>query len=238
MLVVLGKMIGDARGAGVDLGPAELFGGYLFAGRGLYEGWSAQKDRTLLLDYDHLVAHRRHVRPARSTAPHDGGHLRNALRAHARLVVEDTPEVLPVREDLVLQRQKGPAGVDEVDAGKMVSLGYLLGPEVLFDRHRVVGAALDRRVVRHDHDLPPRDAPDAGDHARRRNLPVVHLEGSQRRELQERRVRVEEEIYAVPHRQLAARPRAASRRPSRRRHAGPPPSGAPRRSRSSSKSSS
>src|SRR5215210_4671692 len=86
----------------------------------------------------------------------------------------------------------------------MVLLGDLLRPEVLLDGHRVVGAALDRRVVRHDHDLPTRDAPDAGDYSGSRHLAVVHPEGRQGRELQERRVRVEYEVYAVPHRQLAA----------------------------------
>ena len=42
----------------------------------------------------------------------------------------------------------------------------LLRAQVLLDRHRVVGAALHRRVVGDDHAFLPVDAADAGDHAR------------------------------------------------------------------------
>ena len=76
---------------------------------------------------------------------------------HRRLVEEDPAEVLAVGEDLVLQRQEGAAGVDEVDARQPVLQRDLLRPQVLLDRHRVVGAALDGRVVGDDHALAPAD---------------------------------------------------------------------------------
>ena len=96
--------------------------------------------------------------------------LGDAQRADMRrLVVEDAAEVLAVGKDLVLQRQEGAAGVDQVDAGQAVLQGDLLGPQVLLDRQRVVGAALDRGVVGDDHHLPAVDLADAGDHARRRH---------------------------------------------------------------------
>ena len=88
--------------------------------------------------------------------------------AHPRLVVEDAAEVVAVGEDLVLVRQVGAARVDEVDAGQAVLGGDLLRPQVLLDRHRIVGAALHRGVVGDDHHLLPGDPADAGDHARRR----------------------------------------------------------------------
>ena len=66
---------------------------------------------------------------------------------HARLVEEDPAEVVAVGEHLVLPRQERAARVDEVEAGQPVGGGDLLRPQVLLDRHRVVGAALDRRVV-------------------------------------------------------------------------------------------
>src|SRR5438270_665280 len=83
----------------------------------------------------------------------DGGDLGYTFRAHLGLVVEDAPEVVLVGEDLVLQWQVSPAGVDQVYTRQVVLLGDLLSPEVLLDGHRVVGPALDRGIVRHDHDL-------------------------------------------------------------------------------------
>ena len=87
---------------------------------------------------------------------------------HRRLVEEDPAEVLAVGEDLVLQRQERAAGVDEVDARQPVVQGHLLRAQVLLDRHRVVGAALDGRVVGDDHALAAAHAADAGDDPRAR----------------------------------------------------------------------
>src|SRR5215207_5455959 len=204
VLVVLGEVVGHTRTAGVDVGPAELFGGYVFARGRLHERRPAEEDRTFALDDNYLVAHRRNVGPTRRAAPHDGGDLGYAPGAHAGLVVEDASEVVPVREDLVLKRQESPAGVHQVDAREVVLLGDLLGAEMLLDRNRVVGSALDGGVVGDDHDLPPRDAADAGDDAGRRNPPVVHPVGRQRGELQKRGAGVEEPYDSLAHRQLAA----------------------------------
>ncbi len=73
---------------------------------------------------------------------------------HRRLVEEDPAEVLAVGEDLVLQRQERAAGVDEVDARQPVLQRDLLRAQVLLDRHRVVGAALDGGVVGDDDAAP------------------------------------------------------------------------------------
>ena len=89
-------------------------------------------------------------------------------RGHLRLVEEDPPEVLAVREDLGLQRQERAARVDEVQARQLVLLGDLLRAQVLLDRQREVRAALHRRVVRDDHALPALDDADARDDARAR----------------------------------------------------------------------
>ncbi len=111
---------------------------------------------------DHgLVAHRRHVRAAGRARAHHQRHLRDPGGRHPRLVVEDPAEVIAVREDLGLERQERAARVDEVDARQPVLERDLLGPQVLLDRHRVVGAALDRGVVGDDHAGRPLDATDA-----------------------------------------------------------------------------
>ena len=114
--------------------------------------------------HDHrLVAHRRHVGAAGRARAHHDRDLRDPLRGHPRLVVEDPPEVVAVGEDLGLQREEGAARVDEVDARQVVLLGDLLGAQVLLHGQREVGAALHGRVVRDDHALAALDDADAGD---------------------------------------------------------------------------
>jgi hypothetical protein len=82
------------------------------------------------------------------------------------LVVEDPAEVFLVRERPRLMGQKDPARIDKIDAGQPVFQGNFLGPDVLLDRHREVGPALDRGVVGDDQDFAAVDDPDAGHHAR------------------------------------------------------------------------
>ena len=72
---------------------------------------------------------------------------------HARLVEEDAAEVIAIGEHLGLQRQERAAGVDEVDAGQAILQRDLLRADVLLDRDRIVGAALDRGVVGDDQHL-------------------------------------------------------------------------------------
>ena len=145
--------------AGVDVAPAQLLGRDLLAGRGLHERRPAQEDRAGALDDDGLVAHRRDIRAAGRAAAHDQRDLRDAGGRHAGLVVEDPAEVLAVREDLGLEGQERAAGVDEVDAGQPVLERDLLGAQVLLDGDRVVGAALDRRVIGDDDALVPSTRP-------------------------------------------------------------------------------
>ena len=174
--VVVGEVIGDAGEPRVHVGAAELFGRHFLAGRGLHERRAAQEDRAGALDDDRLVGHRRHVRAAGRARTHDDGDLRNALGRHARLVEEDPAEVLAIGKDLGLQRQKGAAGVDEVDARQAILERDLLRAEVFLDRDRVVGAALDRGVVGDDQHLATRDAADAGHEPGGGRVVVVHVQ--------------------------------------------------------------
>src|SRR5262249_40037719 len=95
-------------------------------------------------------------------------------------------------------------GVDEVDAGQAVLRGDLLRAQVLLHRHRVVGAALDRGVVRDDHALAARDPADAGDHRRARPGPAGHAPGGDPADLEEGRARVEQLVHTLARQQLAA----------------------------------
>ena len=203
--VVVGQVVGDAADPAVQVAAPELLGGDHLAGRRLHQRRAAEEDRALLADDHALVAHRRHVRAAGRARPEDGGDLRDAGLRHGRLVVEDAAEVLAVGEHLVLHRQEGPAGVDQVDAGQPVVQGHLLRAQVLLHRHRVVGAALDGGVVGDDDALAAGDPPDAGDDARGRGVTVVQPVRGQRGELQERAAGVEQRVDPVAGQQLAAR---------------------------------
>ena len=105
--------------------------------------------------------------------------------------------MLAIGEDLVLPRQERAAGVDQVEAGEPVLERDLLRAKVLLHGERVIGAALDRRVVRDDDAHVPADTADSGDHAGAGRLVVVHAERRQRRELQERGARIEEALDAL-----------------------------------------
>ena len=158
------------------------------------------------LDDDRLVAHRGDVGPTGGAGAHHDGDLRDVPRGEARLVEEDAPEMLPVREDVGLQRQERAARVDQVDAGQVVLLGDLLRPQVLLDGDREVRASLDRRVVRDDDAAAALDHPDPRHDPGRRRLAVVHLPGGQGVQLEERRARVDEPVHPLARRELAARP--------------------------------
>ena len=197
-------VVGDTRATRVDVGAAELLGGHLLARRGLHERWAADEDRPGAAHDDRLVRHRRHVGAACRARPHHDSDLRNALGRHARLVVEDPPEVLAVGEDLVLQREEGAARVDEVEARQVVLLGDLLRAEVLLHGQREVRAALHGRVVGDDHARAAFDDPDPGHDPRRGRLAVVDVPGGECVQLEERRARVDESVDSLARGQLAA----------------------------------
>ena len=92
----------------------------------------------------------------------------------SRLVEEDAAEVLLVGKHLVLQRQKCAARIDQVDARQMILGRDLLRAQVLLDGHRIIGAALDRRIVGHDHALAAADAADTGDDAGGGHFAAIH----------------------------------------------------------------
>ena len=146
-----------------------------------------------------------HVGAARGAEAHHDRDLRDPLRRHPRLVVEEPPEVLAVGEDLGLERQERAARVDEVDARQPVLLGDLLRAQVLLDREREVRAALHGRVVREDHARPALDDADPGDDPGRRRLAVVDLPGGERAELEERRAGIDEPVDPLARGQLPAR---------------------------------
>ena len=187
----------------MQVAAAEFLGRDHLTGRGLHQRRPAEEDRALVAHDDGLVAHRGDVSATRGARSEHRGDLRDALGAEVGLVEEDPAEVLAVGEHLVLARQEGAAGVDEIDAWQPVLRRDLLCAKVFLDGDRVVGAALDRRIVGHDHAFAARYPADACDHPRAGALVVVHAVGGQRRQFQERAARVEQAVDPVARQQLA-----------------------------------
>ncbi len=202
--VVVRIVIGDAGLAGVDVGAAEVLRRDDLPGGGLHQRRAGQEDGALPLDDDGLVAHRRHIGAARGTGAHDAGDLRNAGRRHVRLVEEDAAEMVAVGEDVGLVRQVRAAAIDEIDAGQPVLLRDLLRPQVLLHRDRIIGAALDRRVVADDDAFAARHAADAGDDPGAVDVALVHAIGGERRELEERRAGIDQALDPFARQELAA----------------------------------
>ena len=211
MPVVMRVMVHHARGARVHVGAAQILGADDLAGGRLHQRRAAQEDGALPAHDDRLVAHRRHIGAAGGARAHHRGDLRNALRGEVRLVEEDAAEVVAVGEDLVLHRQEGAAGIDQVDAGQAVLQRDLLCAQVLLHGDREVGAALHRGIVGDDDALAPGDAADAGDDAGGGDLVVVEAVRGELRQLEERRTGVDQSRDAIARQQLVAREVALAR---------------------------
>ena len=212
----------------MHVGAAQFLGGDVLARRRLHEGRAAQEDGAGALHDDGLVRHRGDVGAAGGARAHHHRDLRNVLGRHARLVEEDAAEVVPVREDLGLERQVGAPRIHQVQTGQVVVERHLLRAQVLRDRERVVGAALHRRIVGDDQHFARRDPSDAGDEAGAGRVVVVHAGGRQRRQLEERRVRDPAAARCAPAPGVCPARDAAA--PTARRRLGAPAPAGPRRS--------
>ena len=189
----------------MHVGAAELLGCDDLPGGRFHQRRSAEKDRTLVAHDDALVRHRRHIGAAGGAGAHHDGDLRDALRRHLRLVVEDAAEMPLIGKDLVLLRQEGTAGIDHVDAGQIVLPRDILGAKVLLHRHRIIGAALDSGVISDDHAFAPRDPTHAGDDAGGMHVAAIEAVGRQRRKLEKRRAGIDQQVDALTRQHLAAR---------------------------------
>ena len=211
MGVVIGQMVGHAGKPCVHVTTAEIFRRHHFAGCSLHQRRTGQKDRALIAHDHRLVAHGRHVSTACRARPHDHGDLRNACRRHLRLIVEDAPEMVAVREHLILIGQIGPAGIDQIDAGQTVLARDLLRAQMLLHCDRIIGAALHRRIVADDHAVAARYTPDAGDNPARRSRAAIHAMGCRQPHFQKGRPRIEQLRHALARKQFSTRNMAFAR---------------------------
>ncbi len=168
----------------------ELFSGDLLPSRGFHQWRATKKNRPGSFHDDGFIGHRRDIRTSSGAGAHHCCDLRDLKGGHLCLVVEDPPEMLSVREDLVLHGEERTARVDQVDAGEVVLHSDLLGTKVFFHCDRVIGAAGDGRVIGDDEDFSSMDDADTGDDPGSGRLVFIHVKGRQGVELNEGRLRI------------------------------------------------
>ena len=151
MELVIGQMVGHSGLHRVQFGTTELLISDYFTCGCLDEGRPTQEDCASVLDNDDLVRHGGHIGATSSARATYDSDLRNAGGRHPRLVVENLSEVIFVWEYVVLLREEGASGVNEVDARQLVLHGDLLGADVFLDCDRVVCAALVSEIIGDDH---------------------------------------------------------------------------------------
>ena len=188
----------------MDVAAAERLGVDYFAGCRFHEWRSAQEDRALVANDYRLVTHGGDVGAACRARTEYRGDLRDTLRGHPCLVVENATEVIAIREHLVLPRQECAPGIDQVDAGQAVLPGDLLGAQMFLDRQRIIGPAFHRRVVGDDHAVDVAYLTNARDDARGGDFVVVQAICRELTDLQERRTLVDQFPDAVARQQFAA----------------------------------
>lgn len=116
--IVHGKVISNAGSGGVHLSTTKVLLRDDLSGGSLHQRWASKENVTLLSNNDRLVRHCWNVCTASGTWSHHNSDLWDALRRHARLIVEDAPKVVAVWEDIGLMRQVGTTRIDEVDTSE------------------------------------------------------------------------------------------------------------------------
>src|SRR5581483_9519322 len=132
-------------------------------------------------------------------------HDRDLLHAHLRqdrLIAEDATSVVAIREQIRLQRQESAGAIAEMHDRQAILDRDVEGAHRLLHRKRIPRAALHARVAGVDQHFAARHDADAGDDRRARHFAVVLLIRRERRELEERRARIEQPLDALAHEQL------------------------------------
>ena len=171
----------------------------LLAGRHLHERRPSQEDMRTATHEHRVVTEPRYVGSSRRGAPKDERDCRNIQRRQPRQVPEHRSAG---HELLSLRGEVGPARLDEVDERQPVSLGYLLCPQGLAKRERVVRPTPDRGVVPRHHALDALHHTDTGDEAAADV--VIGAEGDERLELEKRTVPVQQQLDALADEKLPA----------------------------------
>ena len=187
--LVGGEVVGDPRHPRVHLRAAERLVVGLLPGRHLHQRGPSEEDLRLPVDEHRVVAHPGHVGTARGGVAEDEGDRRDPHARQLGEVVEGTPRG---DEEVGLGGQVGAAGLHQPDQRQPVAAGDLEGAELLAQGVRVHRTAAHGGVVGDDHALHAGHHPDPGDD--RGADAELRSPGGERRELEEVRVAVEEEL--------------------------------------------
>ena len=109
-----------------------------------------------------MIAHHRQVAATGDAHAHDCGDLRNPHGRHHGIVAEDAPEIVGVREDVFLQRQKDSCRVHQVNRRHPVFDRNVLSANHLLRSHGKECARFHRGVIGDDHYQPGLNASEAG----------------------------------------------------------------------------
>ena len=159
-----------------------------------------------LFHHHGVITHPREVRASCGRASEDDAHGRD-LRFGA--LGEATKRGSAGGEYLGLVGEVGPGGLRQGDGGEPVLRGDRAESKRFLKTDLVDRSSLHGRFVRGDEAFHARDDSDPADHASPRR-DASHTVSSQRAELEKMRVRVEEELDALPGEELAARAMIAS----------------------------
>ena len=193
------ELVAEPAHPRVHVRAAELLVVGVLAGRHLHQRWAGEEDLRTAVDHHHVVAHARDVRAARGRVAEHQRDRRDPRGAQPGEVAEHPPAG---DEDLRLTRQVRAPRLDDAHHRQAVLPGDVEGAQRLLQGVRVGGAAAHRRVVGEEHALDVADHPDPGHH-RGADL-VLGAVGGERRELEEGRVLVAEQLDALAREQLAA----------------------------------
>ena len=112
-----------------------------------------------------MVAHHRQIRSARHAHPHDRGDLRNPQRAHYRVVSEDAPKIIRIRENIFLEGQENSRGIHQINRGNPILHGDVLGANHLLCGHREKRAGFHSRIIGNEHERASAHFRQSGDGA-------------------------------------------------------------------------
>ncbi len=161
---------------GMHFRTAQFFGGTFLPDGSLHQRGTG-KEQTGSFRHQNVIAHYRQIRAAGHAHPHNRGDLRDAHRAHDRVVAEHAAEIVGVREHVLLQRQKHSSGIDQVNRRNAIIDGDVLRANHFLGGHREKRAGFHGGVVGNDHEQAPGHATKTGDGSRgRRAAPfLVHF---------------------------------------------------------------
>ncbi len=157
--------------------PPKLLRRRALADRGLHQRGPGHK-QARAFGHQHVIAHHRQISAAGHAHSHDGRDLRNAHRAHHRVIAKHAPKIVGVGKHIFLQGQEHAARIHQVNRRNMIVDGDVLRANHFLRRHREKRAGLHCGVVGDDHHQPSGDTRQAGDRAGRwRAAPfLVHFD--------------------------------------------------------------